>query len=520
MGSAPPIVVGFSWRTGISLADDNPAYQLWNQLRDHRLTQTLGIFNSSESSSLITQFEEVVGEKLLPPLRRSLHEQGQGLPWLLKKLCIHLHRQIARGESQSELLSARLNVKALFDEDLEPLSEAQLSCLRYIASNSPADSLEVYERFGDDVVSALLAARLILRTGQRFAVYWDIFRDYLTDSKVPTIPWTYIPNCTVRMAISAAELLASQGPRTSGELAALLGYTEKTIVNIITDLQNVAVVGRTQGSQYQVLDDLDNEGIAFRVRNQFAEHVLYEHLANATGDRGLLHKAAGVRIVRQLYSKTNIKPKTRDNYLPRVLSWLDYAGLVDLEGSTIRVLGGDEYGAGFGVPARRGSRRRRSVFLGTATPEATMSLLHLLAGATVVDRDKVAEAGFRNAAGDLTSLGLALWTTEGLSLARRLEVDSEGNPSAQLTLASAAEAAEPLQIVREHLANDQAALGRDVGAELAKRLGREWKASSAVRYGNGLLRYNEFCRKVRANLGASAAPQQTVAGRRPLRGRS
>src|SRR5690606_21507068 len=121
-----PIVVGFSWRTGISFSDDNPAYQMWNELRDHRLTKTLGLFDSSESSSVVAQFESALSQKFISPLRRRLLEQGQGLPWLLKKLCIHVYGQIREGKvSQLDLVGARLNVRALFDEDLEHLSPSQ-----------------------------------------------------------------------------------------------------------------------------------------------------------------------------------------------------------------------------------------------------------------------------------------------------------------------------------------------------------------------------------------------------------
>lgn len=188
------LVVGFSWRTGVSFSDDNPAYQLWNELRDHRLTKTLGKFDSAESSALVSQFEKALGVKLLTPLRRRILEQSQGLPWLLKKLCIHIYRQIESGTSQTALLQSRLNVQTLFDDDLEHISETQLSCLKFIAKNSPADSLEVFDKYGSDTVGALVEKRLVIRAGQKFAVYWDIFRDYLAEGKVPAIPWTYIPN--------------------------------------------------------------------------------------------------------------------------------------------------------------------------------------------------------------------------------------------------------------------------------------------------------------------------------------
>lgn len=204
------LVVGFSWRTGISLSNDNPAYQLWNELRDHRLTKNLGPFDAAEASGLVSQFEAALETKLLAPLRRRIQEQGQGAPWFLKKLCIHVHKQIQKGASQIDLLGSRLNVQALFDEDLEPLTEGQLQCIRFIATNSPVDSLEAYEHYGQDTVSSLIDKRLVVRAGQRFAVYWDIFRDYLTDGKVPAIPWTYIPAATLGMALAACKSIQQQ----------------------------------------------------------------------------------------------------------------------------------------------------------------------------------------------------------------------------------------------------------------------------------------------------------------------
>ncbi len=212
------LVLGFSWRTGVSLSDDNPAYDLWNGLRDHRLTKTLNRFDSGESSQLITLFEKHLGQKLLPPLRKQLHEQGQGLPWFLKKLCIHVTNQVERGISPLDLLGSRLNVERLFNEDLEPLTEAQLSCLHYIAENSPIESHEVYKLYGTDVLNVLTSRRLVVRAGERFAVYWDIFRDYLVDKTVPQIPWTYIPNCIVGMGFKACRALQDYGPLSTTDL--------------------------------------------------------------------------------------------------------------------------------------------------------------------------------------------------------------------------------------------------------------------------------------------------------------
>ncbi len=486
-GKSPNLVVGFSWRTGIALSESNPAYQLWNELRDHRVTRSLDSFDSGESSRLITQFESALNQSLLPPLRRGLQEQGQGLPWLLKKLCIHVHNQVKRGVSQTDLLGSRLNVERLFDEDLEALNDAQISCLKHIAANSPADSLEVYDRYGDDVVAFLVSSRLALRTGQRLAVYWDIFRDYLTEGTVPAIPWTYIPNCTIGMAAAAAELLDASGPLGSADLARALGYSERTVVNIITDLQNLAAAGKDQVGRHRLLDDVTRKTFPVRIRAQFREHVLYEELSNSANDKRELTREKALGVVRRVYSKTNVKSQTRDNYLPRLLSWLEYAGLVESHGRTMTVIEPNRRGKSFGHVSGRGGGRQQKVFLGGGTPEACVRLLGLTREQGGIHRDKVLELGLRNAAADLVALGLGRW------LADTLLPTAPGTLGvARNCLISAVGQAEAIKHVDSILSASPSISRKDLGLALAERLERTWKPSSALRYANGLCRYQAF----------------------------
>ena len=417
------VVLGFSWRTGISLSDDNPAYQLWNELRDHRLTKTLGKFDSAESSRVISQFEGLLKKKLLPPLRRQLHEQGQGLPWFLKKLCIHVYTQVARGASQVDLIGSRLNVKSLFDEDLEPLNDPQISCLRHIAAKSPVDSLEVYERYGTDIVNELSDKRLIIRAGQRFAVYWDIFKDYLTEGKVPHIPWTYIPNCTLRMALVACDVLAEKGPTSTRELADALAYSERTIVNIISDLQNLAICGKTRDGKYDLLSTPAADVIPDRMHSQFSDHILYQRLIEVAGEKGWLSPEQGVGVVRAFYSSANVKPRTRDGYFTRLLPWLEFAGLVETAEGGIRIIPSIRRGSGFGrEPSRRRGRAAKgtAVFLGGGTSEATLEVLSRIMSDGQVKRAEVGMKGWRNAAADLVALGLAWWGKDQLNVALEL----------------------------------------------------------------------------------------------------
>lgn len=485
------LVLGFSWRTGISLSDDNPAYQMWNELRDHRLTKTLGNFDSAESSRMISQFEHLLGQKLLAPLRRQLHEQGQGLPWFLKKLCIHIYEQVKSGASQVDLVGSRLNVKRLFDGDLDPLTEAQISCLRHIASHSPVDSLEIYERYGTEVVNALIDRRLIVRAGERFAVYWDIFRDYLVEGTVPHIPWTYIPNSTLRMALATCEVLASRGVRTTTEIAHELGYSNNTVINIITDLQNLVICGKSDDGKHKLVLGEAGETIPERMHSQFSDHIVYQRLLEVAGESGTLPAPQGVRVVRELYSSANVKPKTRDRYLSRLLPWLSYAGLIEQSGNTITVVQRKSRGVGFGQPPAGGRHRAlgQPEFLAAATPEATLETLQRLMNKGTLSRQEIATQGWRNEASDLVALGLASWRDGSLVQAAKLLNQQR---SAEEALVSELRATRTMLLLERQIADDANLSRADIGLRIAIALGREWKRSSAVRYANGLFRYLEF----------------------------
>lgn len=480
------LVVGFSWRTGISFSDSNPAYQLWNELRDHRVTKTLGLFDRAESSGLIAQFERDLGVKLLPPLRRRLQEQSQGLPWFLKKLCIHVHGQILKGVSQSDLLGSRLNVQSLFDEDLEPLTEAQLSCIKFIASNSPADSLDVYEHYGQEIVNSLLDKRLVIRTGQKLAVYWDIFRDYLTEGKVPAIPWTYIPGCTLRMALPICDVLALQGAMTVTDLAKDLGYSEGTVVNIITDLQNLAICGK-EGSKHILLDGLKLNDIPHKVRAQFAEHVLYQQLLDVGSEHIALPREKVLDLVRTLYSTADVKQSTRDQYLVRLMPWFEYGGLVKVNGIDLFVYPPNKRSDKFGICTDMKMRNQEAVFVGASTPEHSFALYRKLFINVMLTRKEVAPRKDRNAAMDLTALGLARWTNKGLIMV------TQANSVPEEIFVEAVNKNRVYAKLLEIVINNHHVTSRvEIGKLLGEALSKNWKPSSAQRYANGLFRYMTF----------------------------
>jgi hypothetical protein len=169
------ISIGFCWKTDTSFPGEHPAYHMWHALADRRREFELKKFTKPEVLTAISKFEAQIGERLLHPLRRVLLDHCQGYPWLLKKLCIHIADLIAQGGDQSDIYEKALSVKDLFDAEVQRLSAIELSCVKRIADLSPAEYFVIRDEYGEDVINELIHKRILVRTGLRLTLYWDIF---------------------------------------------------------------------------------------------------------------------------------------------------------------------------------------------------------------------------------------------------------------------------------------------------------------------------------------------------------
>lgn len=244
--------------------------------------------------------------------------------------------------------------------------------------------------------------------------------------------------------------------------------------------------GKDETGRHCFLQDVDIKTIALRIRSQFAEHVLYQRLAqNVRTDQSLSREEA-LDIVRSQYSGADVKATTRDNYLSRLLPWFEFAGLVKAEGNSIRVYPLHETGPTYGKLPARGRASGTPMFLAGATPEVTEHLLYLALSGPV-RRTHIDDNRLRNSVMDLSALGLVRWEGEALvATGSALESADATTVMKQAVLDSPAFA-----VFEDLLATDPAAHRRDIGLKLADKLGKVWKPSSALRYANGLHRYRE-----------------------------
>lgn len=473
------LVVGFSWRSGITLGDENPAYSMWNRLRDFRSDKKLTQFDAKDSSALISTFEKKLGFRLNKSLRGRLIQQAQGYPWLLKKLCIHLFKKIQSGVSQEQLLISQLQIKSLFDEDLER-PDKETACLRYVANNSPVDQYETTKEYGTKTVNNLLADRLLIKTGEKISVYWDVFRDYLKTNEAPIIPWFYMPAATVNMASSVLKLIATQGVSLA-ELQQSAGYKKGTLTNIIMDLQSFSLVEKRDDEKYYPSCSL--EDVPEVIRSHLKGHAAYARALNLVSEsqQESLSTDSFVEIIKGLYSNKGGEVPT--GYSSRLLSWLKYSGLAGSVAHKIRFFRDKEY-----APEFASTSSKSYMFLAATTPTNVLDIIRRL---QVQKALGVPEQNFlraRNSIADLISLGIC---TRNSDLELNISKNVDITQIAEHILAAAVRKAPSVLLLKKLMA-DTSVPKDELPEKFRVAVGKSWKASSSKRYVNGLVKYLEF----------------------------
>ncbi len=190
----PNLIIGFSWKSDFFIQSDDPSYHIWQQAKEQAREFTIQEFGEKEIDEVIKQLEGSVGE-LEKGIKDRIKESSQGLPWLTKKLCIHIFDQIRSGLSKGNLIEANLNILDLFKKDEERLESKELKALKLIAKKAYDgnffDETEVGDVVESETIMSLLHKRLIIRSGANYNIYWDIYRDYLVTGVIPVIGESY-----------------------------------------------------------------------------------------------------------------------------------------------------------------------------------------------------------------------------------------------------------------------------------------------------------------------------------------
>lgn len=480
------LVLGFAWKTDSTVQQDHPAYYMWHKLADHRMEVELGQFTSSEASNAISIFEKELDEKLRPNLRRQLIENSQGYPWLLKKLCIHVYDTVKSGISQSELVDKDLDVKSLFDKDLQQLTSSEDICLKMIAESAPVDWSKILNDFGQEVLGGLQDKRLIIRSGNRLNLYWDIFREYVLTQTVPSIPFSYLPSSpSIRALLKVVGQLSLEDRKSYARLSELCGFSEKTIGNVIHDLSmfGIATVEQSEARLASLIEVSDQEKILQKLRHVLQSHALTMRLSKR--DQGeIITMLDIIQLLKQINPTARHKEKTWRTYAEKMGHWLSVTGyLIQRENDwkledqgKVNLESIDKT-----RKARKGSGI--TVFIGDTSPIKTLEALDYLRSNQPLSTKEIQEKGFRNAVAALRGLGVVKNEFGSYSIIELTEFESR---SSLEILWSAACNEQRIQLVVDYLKEHPTTDGKSIGNYISQEFKCNWSASSEMRVGNSL----------------------------------
>ena len=331
------IVLGFCWRTDVNLPATHQAYHTWHNLKKVRRDIDFSNFNRQESSNLLDRFDHCLIEnrkELQPRIKKWLLENCPNQPWLLKKLCGDIYNQhlnISELDPKRKKVITKFDIKTIFEKDIQRASVTPESnkCLRYIAECSPVSAIDVCEKFDGDVINSLLKSKLVIETGQNYKIYWDMFREYLLDGKLPEMIIRYRFRTKISTVLKIFRLLNEY--ETISDLVGVSKYAEKTVKNALQDLQNFFEVTKDKKSDKIIASDiflqLKDEEIADKLAEQIEAHVLIKKIYEQLKPGEWMWLA---EVQNLLSDEEKLKPATATDYASKMLSWFHFAGLLEV----------------------------------------------------------------------------------------------------------------------------------------------------------------------------------------------
>ena len=327
----PNLIVGFSWKTDFLVQSGDPSYHIWQQAKEQAIEFTIDEFGEKEILGIIKQLESSVGN-IGSSLKNRIIESSQGLPWLTKKLCIHIYDQINSGLTKESLIDSNLNIKDLFTRDEQNLEPEEYQALKLISKRAFDgnffDESEVGDYISSETVSSLLNKRLVIRSGANYNIYWDIYRDYLVTGEIPTIGESYLLRQGVNLCLEVFLLFEESSKVTIEELLEKhpkqIGI--ETINNILIELRNLGLVQKSEELYFiQSNVECSKAGFVAYFTEKFKNYTPYIHINKLEIEE--INKSDVITILKDIF-KQEFQDNTWDAYAKNLMNWID---ITDLE---------------------------------------------------------------------------------------------------------------------------------------------------------------------------------------------
>lgn len=477
------IILGFSWKTDLTIPAEHPAYFMWSNLSDRRKEFDLPQFKAAEIKGALRVFGSQLGEDINPVLRNYLSKQCQGYPWLLKKLCIHVFRLINEGNDQDTVIGQKLNIVDLFDRDINDLTPEEHKCILEIAKDSPSDYFKIVDLFGNNVIQTLVNKRIVIRRASRLTLYWDIFKDYVLDGKIPNIMLDYIPQQQFSTFAQITKCLLSLVNVSTEELSKKVNMKISTVDNYLLDSVMFGVAKKENGIVSLTVSN--EKEIILMLRKFFYNHLVYIELKNSYLQE--FSYAEYYSCFEKVSEDNNLAEKTLKTYASKLLNWLINLGMVENRSNFSFAI--------TGVPqemvldSRNHNRRGRNVlqndnihglFWGETSPDVLKRTFELIKQDELT-YEELKSRGYRNSVA-------VLWAFGGLRKKNNIYYVNSSLEKVYEYIKNADNIQLAMNIVKQKPDISE----REMGEMLEKQYNKQWKEGSKIRYGSAVRRWARY----------------------------
>lgn len=475
--------IGFSWKTDGTVGSDYPGYHLWHSLSDRRKDFIIDKFAREDADEFIVLAQRESKQSLRRNVSKFIVENYAGYPWLLKKLVKH-YIDDARSGSEVGPIGSLPSLESLFQTDLQELTQAQRRSIKFIAQNSPVEYGVTADKYGEDNVASLVNQRLVINTGGKLNLYWDIFREYILYDEVPQLPNTYVPTVSVRRIRGILKTILSADRIGYEEFAKILNLTISTIDNAVRDLVNMGIVRTNRLEQYFERACGNSIEATSKIVEFLRSHCIYRKAKELIDGQGGASFAEICDAAASEYLFLAIDEKTLHQYNRRILAYCWHFGLLAKEGGVFVL--GEPVKDILESLGRVASISEVDIFRAPAPPERVVELVDLIRSGVCKTKALAEQSGLRNAVFAASSLGLVLQQNGELWLS---EVARVGSSSDAIRRALAQ--IEPFKNSLHEI--EQPGLSADeLGAVVADLYGLNWSTGSCKRHGSALKRWLQW----------------------------
>lgn len=475
------LVVGFSWKTDGTVGSDYPGYHLWHSLSDRRKDFSVDKFAREDADEFIELAQRESRVRLKSNVVKFIIENYAGLPWLLKKLVRHYTDETSKS-NDANTIGSLLTLESLFQSDLQEITDSERRAIQFIAQHSPVEYGSTADKYGSQIISSLVNKRLVINTGGRLNLYWDIFKEYILYNEVPQLPNTYVPTISVRRIRGILRIILREKNISYDSLSKELSISIATTDNAVRDLQNLGLVKANRSEQvFSKICDSSSDATK-RVIEFLRTHAVYMRAEEIILDEGSASFRSICDVAKGEYAFISIDERTLENYIRKILLYCINFGLLAKDGRNFSL--GEPVGDIFEVAGKNTRINEIDLFRAAAPPERVVELIDRMKEGNCPTRTDAEAIGLRNAVFAASSLGLILNRSGEISLTDRVARHARTDEAVR----TAAWETNPFKDSLQKISNTELSAD-EIGSVVADFYGLNWSPGSCRRHGSALKRW-------------------------------